>query len=37
MAYILPPTPLISPTHLTTDILQYSICKKTFKSKQGLS
>jgi hypothetical protein len=32
----LPPTP-ISPTHLTANFLQCSICKKIFKSKRGLS
>ncbi|POG61462.1 hypothetical protein GLOIN_2v1486213 [Rhizophagus irregularis DAOM 181602=DAOM 197198] len=36
MAYILPPTP-ISPISFTEDILQCYICKKTFKSKRGLS
>ncbi|GET62293.1 uncharacterized protein OCT59_007647 [Rhizophagus irregularis] len=36
MAYILPPTP-ISPISFTEDILQCFICKKTFKSKRGLS
>ncbi|GBC31431.2 hypothetical protein GLOIN_2v1799663 [Rhizophagus irregularis DAOM 181602=DAOM 197198] len=36
MVYILPPTP-ISPISFTEDILQCSICKKTFKSKRGLS
>ncbi|UZO29346.1 uncharacterized protein OCT59_022825 [Rhizophagus irregularis] len=36
MAYILPLTP-ISPISFTEDILQCSVCKKTFKSKRGLS
>ena len=36
MAYILPPTP-ISPISFTTDVLQCPICKKTYKSKRGLS